>query len=132
MILVPFFDISIAWDRNELLSSSDKKFKIENMYSLTVPILEEGPSCSQPKSPTMNFMILYHLYGSKECLCKIFQIFIHGNTLIFVLKVWAFSKKFEEALEGEGNRTRLICVTDECHNHYTNQRLMKTHSIFYE
>ena len=103
------------------------------MYScLTVPILEEGPSCSQPKSPTMNFMILYHLYGSKECLCKIFQIFIHGNSLIFVLKVWAFSKKFEEALEGEGNRTRLICVTDECHNHYTNQRLVKVHIIFYE
>ena len=29
MILVRFFDISIAWDRNKLQSSSDKKFKIE-------------------------------------------------------------------------------------------------------
>ena len=29
MILVPFFDISIAWYRNELRASIDKKFKIE-------------------------------------------------------------------------------------------------------
>ena len=37
-------------------------------YSLTVPTPDFVPSCSQPKSPTMNFMISYHFYGSKEPL----------------------------------------------------------------
>ena len=55
--------------------------------SLTVPTPDFVPSCSQPKSPTVNFMILYHFYGSKECLCKIFQFFIHGKDFIFALKV---------------------------------------------
>ena len=53
--------------------------------------------------PTINFIILYHFYDSKECLCKIFQNFILGKGLIFALKVWDFSKKQEQASAHEGN-----------------------------
>ena len=92
---------------------------------LTVSTWHSVPSCSQPKSPTMNFMISYDFYGPKECLCKIFQNFILGKGLIFALKVWDFSKKQEQVSANEGNRTQRSCVTGEYPDHYTNASLMK-------
>ena len=93
--------------------------------ALTVPTPDFVPSCSQPKSPTMNFMISYHLYGSKECLCKIFSNFVFGKGLIFALKVWDCSKKQEQASAHEGDRTQHNCMTGEHPYHYTNTTLVK-------
>ena len=70
-------------------------YKNDDRNILTVPTRDFLPSCSQPKSPTMNFMISYHFYGSKEGLCKIFSNFVFGKGLIFALKVWDCSKKQE-------------------------------------
>ena len=93
--------------------------------TLTVPTRDFVPSCSQPKSPTMNFMISYHFYGSKEGLCKIFSNFVFGKGLIFALKVWDCSKKQEQASAHEGNRTQPNCVTGEHPYHYTNSTLVE-------
>ena len=92
---------------------------------LTVPTPDFVPSCSQPKSPTMNFMISYHLYGSKECLCKIFSNFVIGKGLIFALKVWDCSKKQEQASAHEGDQTQHNCVTGKHPYHYTNMTLVE-------
>ena len=92
---------------------------------LTVPTPDFVPSCSQPKSPTMNFMISYHFYGSKECLCKIFSNFVFGKGLIFALKVWDCSKKQEQASAHEGDRTQPNCLIGEHPYHYPNSTLVK-------
>ena len=80
-----------------------KVMRFVSKYQLTVPTRDFVPSCSQPKSPTMNFMISYHLYGSKECLCKIFSNFVFGKGLIFALKVWDCSKKQEQVSAHKGD-----------------------------
>ena len=124
-----FLDWSKSWHEKCLLSVTNKH---NCRYLCTEQYQFVRKDLHVPNQNHLQWILwLYIIYMVLRSACtRYFKFSSMGTALFLSLKFGHFQKKIEEALEGEGNRTRRICVADECHNHYTNQWLVIALFIF--